>query len=520
MNIPQIKKFRRLFYLLTFFLLFSTFECSALGTQHENERIKSIRDLTKMDIISLIVVGCFASIAVSAGGGGGVVSMPIFLGLMRVPFSQATTFSSAIILGGVICALVANLLQNKRTLPEYSDAIDFLQLVVTENQINDYTYSFIPVDKAPLIDIQIVLFIAPLLTLGSLCGVFIGRYISNIVSILVLNVLLMYVLKVSITKFNKIRESEKRSKHATNDRSELLSSPLQTSKPISIEKVKENLKVILYLYTISVVGAEPNEITNTNERGNCVQINQSKFQNKWFKLGNYKLWASFIVLCFFSVWMSILDCGSFITRGTLIHSLLWISSILILLFFPAVALTKGTLNLIASIINSHERFLNITRNVRLNGSAKEYEVVDIASYIKSRSCSNLLNYILASLEMLLVGIVGGITGASGGILISAIFYSSQIDPSSIAANNSTCLIISTLTCFCTYLFEGRVHIDLAILLLIISIVCTLIGKNVVDYYVRKYKLSSLIVGILIFLISASLIYMNLRLFALILYSNI
>lgn len=515
MIIPKVAVLKKLSF-FTAFLIFCIIECNALGMQLENERIKSISDLTKMDIISLVIVGCFASIAVSAGGGGGIISMPIFLSLMQVPFSQAITFSSAIILGGVICALVTNLLQNKRTLPEYNDAICFLKLTVTENQIHEYSYSFIPVEKVPLIDIQIVLFIAPLLTLGSLCGVFIGRYISNLLSIFALNVLLLYVLKVSISKFNKTREYEKKGTKSISDESELLSSTLfHTKQSISVEKIKENLKVILYLYTLSVIRIEKNEIVNTNEQEGIVKINSSIYQNKLFKFRNYKLWASFILLCFFSVWISILDCGVCFTKGTLIHSALWLSSVAMLLAFPNITLSKGSLNLITSIINSHERLLKISRKLHLNKLAQDYETVDVVSYIKSKSCNNFLNYILASSEILLVGVIGGITGASGGILISAIFYSSQIDPSSIAANNSTCLIISTLTCFFTYLLEGRVHLDLAILLLAISVVCTLIGKNIIDYYVRKHKLSSIIVGILILLISVSLIYMNLRLITLI-----
>lgn len=516
MIIPKVVALQKLSLFFTGFLIFSIIECNALGMQLENERIKSISDLTKMDIISLLIVGCFASISVSAGGGGGIISMPIFLSLMRVPFSQAVTFSSVIILGGVICAFVTNLLQNKRALPEYNDAIGFLKLAATENQIHENCYSFIPMEKVPLIDIQIVLFIAPLLTFGSLCGVFIGRYISNLISIFALNVLLLYALKASISKFNKTRKSEKKSTKTACGESELLSSTLcQTKQLINVEKIKENLKVILYLYTLSVIKIEKNEFVNTNEQGDIVQINPSIYQNRWFKFRNCKLWTSFILLCFFPGWISILDCGMCFTKGTLIHSALWLSSVVMLLAFPNITLSKRSLNLITSIINSHERLLKFSRTLHLNMSAQDYETIDIVSYIKSKSGNNFLNYILASLEILLVGVIGGITGASGGILISAIFYSSQIDPSSIAANNSTCLIISTLTCFFTYLLEGRVHLDLAIFLLVVSVVCTLIGKNIIDYYVRKHKLSSIIVGILILLISASLIYMNLRLITLI-----
>ncbi|OII74645.1 uncharacterized protein cubi_00198 [Cryptosporidium ubiquitum] len=516
MNIPNVSILRKLYFLIIIFLIFNINESNALNTQLQNERIKSISDLTKTDIISLIIVGCFASIAVSAGGGGGIISMPIFLSLMQVPFSQAVTFSSAIILGGVICALITNLLQCKHTLPEYNDAINFLKLAVTENQIYEYSYSLIPVEKAPLIDIQIVLFIAPLLTLGSLCGVFIGRYVSNIISILALNTLLLYVLKVSISKFNKIRESEKKNTKIPYSESELLSPTIfQTKQMISAEKVKDNLKIIMYLYTLSIIKIDKAEMDNIKEQKDIIEITPSFHRNKWAKLRNYKLWISFISLCFLSIWISILDSGVFLTKGTHIHSLIWLFNAIILLVFPNIALPKQSLNLITSIINSKERVAKFIKTFRSNSSIQDYETIDIVSYIQSRYRDNFSNYILASLEILLVGVIGGITGASGGILISTIFYSSQVDPSSIAANNSTCLIISTLTCFFTYLFEGRVHFDLAILLLVISIICTLIGKNVIDYYVRKYKFSSIIVGILIVLISTSLIYMNLRLFKLI-----
>ncbi|TRY53450.1 Transmembrane protein TauE-like [Cryptosporidium tyzzeri] len=507
---------RKLCLITVIFLVICASEGDAVSPKLQDERIKSIRDLNQMDIISLLIVGCFASIAVSAGGGGGIISMPIFLGLMRVPFSQAVTFSSAIILGGVICALVTNLLQYKRAVPEYNDATTFLKLAVTENQIHEYSFSFMPVEKAPLIDIQIVLFIAPLLTLGSLCGVFVGRYVSNLVSIFLLNALLLYVLKVSISKFNKIRESEKKTIKIPNCEPELLSPTIsQTKQLINSEKIKDNLKVILYLYTLSIIRVEKIVMNSTNEQSSIIQIASPLHQDKWVKFRNYKLWITFILLCFFSVWISILESGILFSKESRIHLLMWLSSVIILLLFPNISLPKRSLNLITSIINSQERLAKIAKTFHSNVTNQDYNAIDIVSYIRSKYCNNFSNYILASLEILSVGLIGGITGASGGILISTIFYSSQVDPSSIAANNSTCLIISTLTCFFTYLFEGRVHFDLAILLIFISVVCTLIGKNIIDYYVRKYKLSSIIVGILIILISASLIYMNLRLFVLI-----
>ncbi|KAH8584692.1 membrane associated with over 9 transmembrane domains [Cryptosporidium sp. chipmunk genotype I] len=515
MRTPDSVILWKLYLLAVIFLVFGVSVSDAVNLQLQSERIKSISDLTKMDIISLLIVGCFASIAVSAGGGGGIISMPIFLSLMRVPFSQAVTFSSAIILGGVICALITNLLQYKRAVPEYNDAASFLKLAVTENQIHEYSFSLIPIEKAPLIDIQIVLFIAPLLTLGSLCGIFIGRYVSNLISIFALNTLLLYVLKVSISKFNKIRKSEKKMTKVQNSESELFSPTIsETKQLINTEKVKENLKVILYLYTLSIIRIEKTVMNNINEQNSIIQTSLPVHQNKWVKFRNYKLWISFVTLCFFSVWISILDSGILFSKGSRIHLLLWLSSVIILLVFPNIALPKRSLNLITSIINSQERLAKFTKTLYSNISIQDYETIDIVSYIQSKCCNNFLNYVLASLEILLVGLIGGVTGASGGILISTIFYFSQVDPSSIAANNSTCLIISTLTCFFTYLFERRVHFDLAILLIAISVICTLIGKNIIDFYVRKHKLSSIIVGILIILISASLIYMNLKLFAL------
>ncbi|KAF7457741.1 Sulfite exporter TauE/SafE family protein [Cryptosporidium felis] len=472
----------------------------------QKEVIKSVLDLTSLDILSLIIVGCFVSIAVSAGGGGGIVSMPVFLSLMCLPFSQAVVFSTTMILGGVVCVLITNIVQYKRKSLEYSDAIVFLKRTLAEEQNQDLVCSIREIESVPLIDLQIVLFIAPLLTVGSLFGVAIGKFISSFISFLLLDLLLIYLLKVSISKFLSLRRSEKsRLGNDFSKDSELISSTYMRG--LDNNKIDEYLKVILYLCSISVISFDDRNAISNTELDSKTIISSKTGLCSCYLNQNYKHWIFFFFLCLISILTSGIESGMLFNNSP-INLYLWLTSIFILLLFPSITLPKHTLNLITSVINSQSR---LTKCIKGDNQPLDYSSFDLPSFIQFKSSNNITNCLLAYIEMLSVGIIGGITGASGGILISAIFYSSQADSSSIAANNSTCLLISTFTCFITYLFEGRIYLDLAVLLLVISILCTSISKNVIDHYVRKYDLSSIIVFILISLISLSLIYMNLKL---------
>ncbi|KAK6587892.1 membrane associated protein [Cryptosporidium xiaoi] len=488
----KCKILNSIIFVTYFILLFESVLSNSDSKENGENLIRTIYDLNKKDILSLIVIGLIGSIAVSVGGGAGIISMPIFLSLMRIPFSQAVSFSSSIILGGIICALSANVFQKKCEFPEYLDAIEFLKIKLKEYNENEYKTSIKPINDTSLIDIQFVLFIAPLLTDGSLIGMAIARTIPDTLSMFILICLLSYALKSSITRFINLRKLESNS--SRNQLKEFKS---------NYNKNEENFKAILYLYTTSVISFK--YIQNFSDYPFINKEELIFFENQEYS--NLKYWVYFTILCLISISISFIDSGIFFKRGTIAYYVFKILCIFILLLFPVIVLPKQKLNLISSIINSENRLIKVYNRIFKNKEL-EFQQIDIISYIFSKTHCNTVNYFLSSFELFSVGVIGGITGASGGILISTILFTSQIDSSSIAANNSTCLLVSTLICFLTYLFEGRIMIDLALLIIFISIICTLIGKNVIDYYVKKYKMSSILTSILILLISSSLIYIG------------
>ncbi|KAL7069427.1 hypothetical protein ACR3K2_00250 [Cryptosporidium serpentis] len=463
-------------------------------------RFHSICDIKKMDIIALITVGCLGSIAASAGAGGGVISIPVFLVFMNIPFCQAIALSTSVILGGSLCSVISDIVKKKPELPEYVNALNYFKSIF-DNKLD------INLDKLPIMDLPLVIFLSSLLSAGTLLGILISKVSYSILSFLILEFLLIYVFYKTWIKFWKIREIEKISQSENN--MEII--PFQEFPQESEEK----FKIFLYLSTISKIVKEYNTKHELKQESIIID-STNRNSSYWSCIGiskKTKFWLVLIILCMLSVWFGSLESGLIITRNSLPYWISWMLNFGILLVIPIISIPRDILISISSIINTQERIYYVINKIKyafhINSDINESrQFTTLESYLEKSTSQDTKRFLMAYLEIIYIGIIGGITGASGGIQLATIFYSSQVDPASVAANNSACLVISSLVGFSTYTMEKRVPLFLALLVLATSFIFTMIGKSIINYFVKKYKLVSIVVGILLILITLVIIYLN------------
>lgn len=463
-------------------------------------QFNSICDIKKMDIIALITVGCLGSIAVSAGAGGGVISIPVFLVFMNIPFYQAIALSTSVILGGSLCSVILDIVKKKPELPEYVNTLNYFKSAL-DNKLD------VNFNKLSIMDLPLVIFLSSLLSAGTLLGILISKVSHPILSFLILEFLLIYVFYKTWVKFWKIREIEKINQSENN--MEII--PFQEFPQESEEK----FKILLYLSTISKIVEEYNTQHELKQESTIIDSTNRNL-SYWFYIGismKTKFWLVLIILCVLSVWFGSLESGLIITRNSLPYWISWMLNFGILLVIPMISIPKDILLSISSIINTQERIYYVINKIKyafhINSDINESrQFTTLESYLKKSTIQDTKRFLMAYLEIIYIGIIGGITGASGGIQLTTIFYSSQVDPASVAANNSACLVISSLVGFSTYTMEKRVPLFLALLVLATSFIFTMIGKSIINYFVKKYKLVSIVVGILLILITLAVIYVN------------
>jgi len=123
-------------------------------------------DLLKNEIATVFGAALCAALAMSAGIGGGGLFVPLLILVLHRSVSLATSMSQCLIAGAALAGLLYNLQQRH------------------------------PTRDRPLIDVSLVLFLAPLQMAGALCGNVLNRMLPKIILI----ILMVVVLAISDIK--------------------------------------------------------------------------------------------------------------------------------------------------------------------------------------------------------------------------------------------------------------------------------------------------------------------------------
>jgi len=123
-------------------------------------------DVRDSQVATVFGAALCAALAMSAGIGGGGLFVPLLIIMLKKDVSIATSMSQCLIMGAAIAGLLYNLNQRH------------------------------PTRDRPLIDVSLVLFLAPLQMAGALCGNMINRILPAVTLI----VLMVLVLSISDVK--------------------------------------------------------------------------------------------------------------------------------------------------------------------------------------------------------------------------------------------------------------------------------------------------------------------------------
>jgi len=123
-------------------------------------------DVVNNQVATIFGAAICAALAMSAGIGGGGLFVPLLILVLEKSVSTATSMSQCLIAGAAVAGLIYNLQQRH------------------------------PERNRPVIDVSLVLFLAPLQMAGALCGNVLNRMLPKIILI----VLMVVVLAISDVK--------------------------------------------------------------------------------------------------------------------------------------------------------------------------------------------------------------------------------------------------------------------------------------------------------------------------------
>uniref|UniRef100_A0A0G4G5J7 Membrane transporter protein n=1 Tax=Chromera velia CCMP2878 TaxID=1169474 RepID=A0A0G4G5J7_9ALVE len=112
-----------------------------------------------------------------------------------------------------------------------------------------------------------------------------------------------------------------------------------------------------------------------------------------------------------------------------------------------------------------------------------------------------------SVMFFVAGVISALMGIGGGLILGTLLLHVGFIPQVVTAANATSLIITSSSTAVTFALTGAAPWEYAVFLGACTFVGAAVGKFVLDRLVKKYKLASLLVILLAFLITFSLIAM-------------
>eukprot|EP00397_Hematodinium_sp_SG-2012_P017260 GEMP01017642.1.p1 GENE.GEMP01017642.1~~GEMP01017642.1.p1 ORF type:complete len:575 (+),score=104.44 GEMP01017642.1:181-1905(+) len=434
------------------------------------------------DIVGVFLWFILAGVCISAGVGGGSLFTPIGLMLLRYDVATATGLSQASIFGAALGGFILNMFRRH------------------------------PQASRPLINFELVLFLAPMLLSGALCGVLAQKVLPN----WILLPLMVIVFSVSVfVTGKKALVCRRKDLMLLRERASAHTDSCDSAKDREVEPSDSStaelpacttnddpslrpspdafLRTDMSDASVTVIlGAQaPNgESNNTDQEEFQVSEEIAKAlrhvrgkqhdRTTWLKKNAAfptkslcylaLLWIVRMLLLFFQgnaqfeSWVGISPCSP----G---YWLMWAASVLWLLLF--------SIKMGLRVVSKSVRKLSVntpTVDGDINWTLKK--LAQISATVFS------------------AGVISAMIGIGGGLFIGPVMLHLGVPPVVSAATAATMVLVSSSSVALTYIVSAQVPWSVALTFFLATLLGSLIGKSVIDAWVRKRQLTWVLIAIL------------------------
>lgn len=324
-----------------------------------------------------------------------------------------------------------------------------------------------PSADKPLIYYEVATFFEPAVLLGTTIGVICNMVFPNwlIVTLLII-VLTIMTLRVFIKGVQLCIQE-----HKDNQKIEI---DLVKNDKSDYKGDGEQSKPLL---------DDPQPGTNDENHSTINEIKDVESRTPWFQL-------IILVFCWFVIFITSLFKG-----GHGVQSIVGVTScspafwVLFSLPFPII--------LTVMILFAVYLYFQTQKKVKVN-----YE------FAKGDIKWNLLNLFLFPFYFAMAGFFASLLGIGSGMLKAPVLVEMGLEPVVAAATSTYMILFTASITVAQYTFLGRMPFDYGIWFAITGFLAALIGQLVIGFLVKKYKMQSLIVFLVVFVMAVSVFMMG------------
>ncbi|TNV79501.1 hypothetical protein FGO68_gene11049 [Halteria grandinella] len=388
--------------------------------------------LSTQETIGVVLISLMNMLANAGGIGGGGIMIPFMMIFLKLPIE--------------VCIPLAN---------SFALISSITRFVINYNQPHPYR----PWRK--IIDYEVVTLTMPMVYLGTMLGVQISAYMSQLLLVLLLQAVLIYTLYKTTQKGIQIwiKENQKKQGHL----------PL-----IQAEERKREIKRSRYTTSISRIrNAEPSEELKKITAAEGTHFTKSRI---------LKIVSTFGVLF---VCLFLIDRAN---EGKVSSSAVWndVVKVLSFLFFV-------TFCILETLLSAKE-----IRQIHFIKRRDQYEFDENDIHFDKKYTAGFLISMC-----FLAGMLSGILGIAGGTIMSPLFLSLGMLPSVTAATNQYIGMVSSLSVTLQFMFKDKLNYGYLLFMGIFIFLSALLGLKQVNRLVKKTGRQSIIVFIISFVLFTS-----------------
>ena len=421
-----------------------------------------------VDIIGVVVWMVTAGIATACGVGGGGIYMPLGILLLGFGAKSSSGLSQASIFGASVGGLILNIVA-KHPNTRITDS------TVKKAEIDEKTTTFY---SRPLIDYNMVLFLAPMEMAGATLGVLIQKVLPNWLYMGVASLVLGLTSWKTFQTFYKKRDKETAAAAAA---------VTAVDSDVSAEGNDGDLTVAKTI-DIELAPATPKELGGSAKYENIAAADAVELTKEELATQIKFLEA---------------DSRQFPVRHLFALALLWV--VMVLMTFLKGG--KGVDSLVGVTCSDPEYpALVVIQFLWLFGFSTYYAL----SIVKGREERLAVQYPFTSTDVVwdkkmtlfnaelsfCAGIIAGLIGIGGGMVLGPLMIMLGIDARVSTAVTASMVVLTSSSVAVMYVITGYIPVEYFFLYFSVCLVGAYIGKQKIDAYVKKTNSASTLVFIL------------------------
>jgi uncharacterized membrane protein YfcA len=426
------------------------------------------------DIAGIIVWFLTAGIATACGVGGGGIYVPLGILLLSFGAKPSSGLSQASIFGASLGGLTLNVFNNH---PNTEIVANSGEKAESESAKSKYY-------TRPLIDYNMVLFLAPMEMAGATLGVLIQKLLPNWLYLSVASIVLGITAWKTYGTYLKKREAEIAEKELT----------VMTKDTINVSVGGENG------YTNVAMGDDVTKVAKEEEQ----------------EAGNSSTSPSSLT----TITIDLPKQIEFLENDQRQFPMEKVGALLVMwfgmIFFTFLIGGKGVKSVVGiECTDTAYPVLVLLQFLWLFGFAiyyglntvKEFEERSLVGYPwqqKDVRWSNDILLLYAKFSFF-AGIVAGLIGIGGGMVLGPFMLAIGIDPRVSSATTATMIVLTSSAVAVIYVTTGLIPISYFICFFSVCFVGAIIGKKNIDSFVKRTGMASLLVGILAAIIALATI---------------